>query len=400
MLKRIRVNNVKSLLNVEFRPGGINLLIGPNNAGKTNLCSAIHFLGLSSFVPLDDAAGIALSEMWNIANISVSSPIFEIEIDCSLPRDGQLIHFNYQVQISSRKWATPGKSLLELVSERLLVSGAEPSLVPILENKAGQVRLLRESSTEPGSLISDRQDHMETSAPTDATMLYRLYDVEAHPVAHLFKNYLTSWSYFNFSATALRSAKMRTPPWRRLVPDGENFSSVLFLAHNENPRLEKKIIDIVRTIEPKLAFLTYFSPDPESVYLSMEDEKGNRFGVQSISDGTLRFMAMTFVILAAAERDELTPTPLIIVEEPENGLYVGHLKPLIERIDKEGKGGQFIFTTHSPYFIDLFDSMLEGVHLMKPGVPSSILMKPDPDRTRKLLEVMPLGELHYREMLT
>jgi predicted ATPase len=240
---------------------------------------------------------------------------------------------------------------------------------------------------------------VETKAPTDATMLSRLYDVEAHPLAHLFKVYLTSWSYFSFSAIALRSPKMSTPPSRWLASDGGNFGCMLFLAHNENPRKEKEIIEIVKTIEPKLAFLTYFSPDPESVYLSMEDEKKNRFGAQSISDGTLRFMAMTYLVLVAAERDESQPAPLVIIEEPENGLYVGHLKPLLQRIDPSGKAGQFIFTTHSPYFIDLFDSNLEGLHLVKPGIPSSVLTKPDPDRIRKLLEHMSLGEMHFREML-
>jgi AAA15 family ATPase/GTPase len=90
---------------------------------------------------------------------------------------------------------------------------------------------------------------------------------------------------------------------------------------------------------------------------------------------------------------------LTIIEEPENGLYVGHLKPLIERIDPSGENGQFIFTTHSPYFIDLFDDNLDGLHLMKPGRPSSVLVKPDPQKTSAMLEKMPLGEMHFREML-
>jgi len=41
MLKRFYVSNFRSLANFEFRPTGLNLLIGPNNAGKTNLCAAM-----------------------------------------------------------------------------------------------------------------------------------------------------------------------------------------------------------------------------------------------------------------------------------------------------------------------------------------------------------------------
>ena len=233
----------------------------------------------------------------------------------------------------------------------------------------------------------------------EESALSRTRESEIRPRCSLFRRYLMSWAYYNLSSMALRArTALRDEPG--LLSDGGNLTRSLFILHNEKPRLERKIIELVKDLEPKLDLLTYFSPDPESVYLFMEDQERHRFSAQSFSDGTLRFMAMTYLILAAAERDENQPAPLVIIEEPENGLYVGHLKPLIERIDKEGKGGQFIFTTHSPYFIDLFDGMLEGVHLMRPGTPSSVLTKPGPDRTRKLLEEMPLGELHFREMLT
>ncbi|HUV65082.1 MAG TPA: AAA family ATPase, partial [Sedimentisphaerales bacterium] len=72
MLKRFRVNNFKSLLNFEFRPVGLNLLIGSNNAGKTNLCSALRFLALSSMASTEDAILNAVGETWNLTNVHVA----------------------------------------------------------------------------------------------------------------------------------------------------------------------------------------------------------------------------------------------------------------------------------------------------------------------------------------
>src|SRR6266481_6715677 len=72
MLRRFRVNNFKSLLNVEFSPSGINLLVGPNNAGKTNLCTALRMAGLSSKQTLDAAALGAIGERWNLTNFYVA----------------------------------------------------------------------------------------------------------------------------------------------------------------------------------------------------------------------------------------------------------------------------------------------------------------------------------------
>ena len=119
-----------------------------------------------------------------------------------------------------------------------------------------------------------------------------------------------------------------------------------------------------------------------------------------MSDGTLRFLAIAYVILTSAQIAETEGfAPLTIIEEPENGLFVGHLKPLLQRIETDGKLGQFIFTTHNPYFVDLFDKCLEGVHVIKAGTPSSVLTRPDPAKLKQLLDDMTLGELHFHDML-
>jgi predicted ATPase len=91
---------------------------------------------------------------------------------------------------------------------------------------------------------------------------------------------------------------------------------------------------------------------------------------------------------------------LSVIEEPETGIFVGHLKPLLESIDPSGREGQYIFTSHSPYFIDLFDAHLDGVLLLKRERTHTTLVQPDPDKVLPLIEEeFSLGELHFREML-
>ena len=58
-----------------------------------------------------------------------------------------------------------------------------------------------------------------------------------------------------------------------------------------------------------------------------------------------------------------------------------------------------IFTSHSPYFIDLFDDRLDGVFVMKRGEEHSSIVQPDAEKVKARLEKYPLGEMHYREML-
>ena len=399
MLKRFRVSNFKSLLNVEFKPVGLNLLVGPNNAGKTNLCSALRFLGLTSSGTLENAAKAALGETWNISNVYVSEKekTIELEVEATLSDQGEQLEFDYLLRIAAERDSSSLRQSLKVSEEVLKLTGGKFKQTPLLENRNGLAKLLHERCFLGEDSFRDK--YVETLTPQDATMLSRLFDLDTNRRANLFKRYLQSWSYYNLYPHALRSPEVVNET-ALIRHDGSNLSKVLYALHNEKPRFERKIIEMVRTLEPKLDLFTFTSPDPDSVYLFLEDQAGNRFSTQSISDGTLRFMAMSYLILTQGNLGDASgPAPLILIEEPENGLYVGHLKPLLEKIDRSGQFGQFVFTSHSPYFIDLWDSNLEGIHLLKPGKPSSVLVRPNPDKIRQLLDQMPLGELHYREML-
>lgn len=397
MLKRLRVSNFKSLVNVEFYPVGSNLVIGKNNAGKTNLCSAVRFVSLTSLGSLEDAAKAVLGETWNISNVYVSDKTIEFEVEASLEEHGEELEFHYNLTISADRDPSTLKQSLKVAEEVLTVSGGIFEQTALLENRNGQAYLLHEKRFTGEAIGVDTK--VATLSPQDATMLSRLYDLETNRRANLFKKYLQRWSYYNLNPHALRNPRVLTE--RQVIHhDGSNLSKVLFTLHNEKPRLERKLLDMVRTVEPKLDLFTFSSPDPESVYLFLEDDAGNRFSTQSISDGTLRFLALSYLILTTAEYGgELSISPLISIEEPENGIYVGHLKPLIESIDSSGRYGQYIFSSHNPYFIDLWDSNLDGVHLIKSGKPSSVITRPNRVKTEKLLDQLPLGEMHFREML-
>ena len=396
MLKRFRVNNFRSLLNVEFRPVGVNVLIGPNNAGKTNLCSALRFLGLTASQSLEDAIRASVGETWNIRNVYVPQGPIEIEIACSLPYGDVPMDVDYSLSFSVRAEPTASGQMFHVSKEILKATGGNFAQTELIRNVSGKVSLLDEVWTRKPGSPGFHYDEFEV--PTQTTMLHRLYDRAANRCASLFRKYIQNWAYYNLSPSALRSPDVAQEA-AGLRSDGGNMTRTFFLLHNEQPYVEGKLIEIIRALEPRLNLFTYSSPDPEHVHLYMEDRERNRFSTQSISDGTLRFMAMTYLLLSGEDSKTDSLPHLTIIEEPENGLYVGHLKPLFERLSARGHPHQFIFTTHSPYLVDLFDSCLEGVHVVKPGVPSSEIKKPDIEKTRKLLEEMPLGEMHFREML-
>jgi predicted ATPase len=400
MLKRLRINNFKSLLNFEFKPVGMNLIIGQNNAGKTNLCSALRFLGLSSKYNLDNAMSYTLGERWNLTNFNVQDNSFiEIEMDCELMYEGEAVSFAYSLRLGTSNGKSTEAKSLNVEEERLTASGGPFAQTPLLENHKGKVKMLHEEGFVKG--LANSPFYVTARVPDNATMLSQLYELENNPRAILFREFLRSWNYYNFSPDVLRQPNVKQDIDNdALAASGANLSRALFTIHNEKPRIEKKLYEIVRLLEPRLEYFTFSSPDPEHVHLFIEDMAGHHLSASSISDGTLRFIAMAYVIIMAKEQSHNVGfPPLAVIEEPENGLYVGHLKPLIEKIDVTGRCGQFFFTSHSPYFIDLFDSNIEGIHVVKSGHPSSVLVKPDPHEVERLLKEMPLGDMHFRDML-
>src|SRR5208283_1067703 len=142
MLKRFHVGNFKSLLNVEFKPVGLNLLVGPNNAGKTNLCSALRFLGLTSSGTLENAAKAALGETWNISNVYVSEKekTIELEVEAVLSDQGEQLGFDYLLRITADRDTSSLKQSLKVAEEVLKLTAGRFQQTPLLENRNGQAK--------------------------------------------------------------------------------------------------------------------------------------------------------------------------------------------------------------------------------------------------------------------
>jgi predicted ATPase len=225
-------------------------------------------------------------------------------------------------------------------------------------------------------------------------MLNRLYDSEANARANHFKWYLASWQYCALSATALRGFEHR-PNQTRLFLEGGNLGSVIYKLKTENEREYRNLIKHLQTVDPSIDIINFSVPSDDKIFMFFEDRKGKSLPAPLASSGTLRYLALLYVLVAQPQWF----SSLRIVEEPENGIYVGYLKDLLEATGEVKPPQQLIFTSHSPYFVDLFDDKLDSIFLMKRGDYHSSITQPDPDLVRKRLENFPLGEQHFREML-
>ena len=397
MLEEFTVDNYKSLINVTFRPRQQNLLLGMNNAGKTNLCQALMFVGMSARSPLVDCAQLIAGGPFGMTNFYLGKTTIDFHVKASVPfspvsTEPEILTFRYDLSLSYQppRGADPSE-VLQVESESLRVSGVSFDEVELLSNtRSGGYRLLNETSHFRGD-----PDYVEGTIPRDATMLSRLYDSTAHPRAECFKRYLSRWQHYAITPPGWRETGYQ-PHQFVLSSDGSNLASVIYHLKTTNEREYRNLLRHLQRIEPAVELINFFPPQQNYVFMFFEDRMGNRLHAENASPGTLRFLAIAYVLFC---QPALAPPPLIVVEEPENGVYVGLFKDLVETLYELSNGPQVIFTSHSPYFIDLFDTRLESVFVMKRGEKHSSLTQPDVATVKARLEKFSLGEQHFREML-
>ena len=388
MLQEFRVDNFKSLINVVFKPMEINLLIGGNNSGKTNLCQALRFVSCSAFTTLDACADLVPIWRSDITHFALDKDATDFYVRADEMYEEERLTFEYELTIKPPNTGL-GEATIRLDREVLNVIGDGFDKTVLLENNAGRIRLLNEKGFMNGA-----RSYVETNASTDATMLQRLYDPEANPRAIHFKRYLTGWAYYDLSPVAMRGLAYQ-PHQHVIMSDGSNLASVLFGLKTTNERAYRELLAVVRKIEPELDLVNFNTSLENHVLMYFEDKRGHPFSVVNASSGTLRFLALAYVLMIQYRNNS---SSLCIIEEPENGIYVGLLKTLFE-MSSPGQP-QLVFTSHAPYFIDLFDDRLGGIFVLDRRQGHASITQPDTARARKWLEKdFPLGEQHFRDML-
>jgi predicted ATPase len=403
MLKRIRINNCLSFDNFEIELEKVNVLIGKNSTGKSNFCHVLQFLRLSQEVnDLRDAAVRALGLNARFTNIYSKNNKSEFEIECEVPKSiaGGKNGSHRYIYTLILKHDKPGKtypSMLTVEKEQLDLfdSGGKP--IALFNNKCGKVEILSESSMKSGSL-----NYLKDEIPPFKTMLHEIVDSKEHQLANRFKAFISRILHFDFDMVSLRNHSLIPGITTQIGARGENLSWAIYYLEKQKREYYDGMMSVFRQIDKNI-YRIEFNEDlirnQNVAFPLFFDEHGNSFTSESLSDGTLMFIGYFMISIMADIRFlDNKFHPLYSIEEPENGIHVGLLKLLYKMLCQSN--GQYIITSHSPYVIDLFDDNLDGMKVFEKEGNKTVLRKMNKEKINQLLETMPLGEMHFREVLT
>ncbi|MDQ8156870.1 MAG: AAA family ATPase [Gemmatimonadota bacterium] len=316
-LESVTIRGFRSIEAVDALPlGAVNVLVGPNGSGKSNFIGAFSFLHAVRDGKLQEyvaRAGGADSVLY-----FGSSSTTELRIKLSFAGGTNA----YDLLLVPTDTG-------ELVPRREIVSFWDKAHYP---QPYGQ--LLSPLGKEAG-----------------------ISGTEQDGIASYVRRHLAKWRVYHFHDTGSRSALKRTSDVadnRFLRSDGSNLPSFLYLLSERYPDSFRVIVAAIRLVAP---FLDRFHLEPEALNAErMRLEWVHRdsdafFDVSSLSDGTLRFIALTTLLLQPVE---LRPS-VILIDEPELGLHPYAIAMLAGLIRQSSAETQVIVSTQSPILLDHFE---------------------------------------------
>ena len=334
-LRSMFARNYRSLRSIRMDLSDVNLFIGENGVGKSNLYRSLQLVQAAVRGRLTyeiSSEGGMFSAMWSGKRRSHDSP--RIRFDVELLDMERAATFHYSIEAGIRPPTAAGFSLEpEIKTEELTF-------------EAGRRPVTMMKRDGPGIAVRGENGRMEAyreQALPSETAIALLGDAGHYPEIGAFRRAVDAWRFFHGFRTD-RGSPLRAPCLAITSPmldeDGANIAAVFAtLKHIRGDTVE---LDCVIAAALGGARLVVPVPEETADFGLMLPEFPNRvFQPRELSDGQIRFLG-----LAAALMSYRLP-PLIALNEPEASLHPDMLVPLADMIAEAAKTSQIWIVTHS-----------------------------------------------------
>jgi predicted ATPase len=327
-LRNLNISGYKSISHdhpVTIELDDINILLGANGSGKSNIISffkMLNFMMSGSFQLFVEQAGTSQVFLHHGAKYTNS---IEGELYFGSPTQDN----NYSFTL---KHATPDR--LIITSERIGWFNA---------NRAVDYDLCENSNFKESALIKYKDDDDEDT---------RLR--EASQIIHTLLSNCKVYQFHDSSPQSSIRQSSQIDVAYYLQSEGNNLASFLYYLKEQHPFNYNKIVSYIRLILPQ--FKDFYLEPNEKGYVSLKwiDIFQNDYILlpQQFSDGTIRFIALATLLL----QPEITIPKVIIIDEPELGLHPFAIEQLAEMIKEASLHTQVIVATQSPGLVDEFET--------------------------------------------
>ena len=343
---------------VEF--GDVTVLLGANGAGKSNVVSFFRMLAFLTTGALQEY----------IARAGTADSLLHYGSQHSPRMDAELVF--------------SGDSATDIYTFSL--SSAAPDTL-VFTNEA--IRFHREGHPEPLEKLLDsghKESMLESCAQTDET-------------SKIIFGLLRGCRPYHFHDTS-DSAKIRKAGYledaRYLRSDAGNLAAYLLAMRDGQREYYDRIVRTIQQICPQFSNFVLRPSERNSDYIILNWREKHHpeylMGPHQLSDGTLRFMALTTLFLQPPEK----LPPVVVIDEPELGLHPTAIAALAGFIEGAAPTVQTILATESRTLIDHFD--LAQIRPIEHRDGESRFLELSPEEFSDWLDDYSTGELWEKNM--
>jgi len=356
--------------------GPLNLVIGTNGSGKSNLLEAIgllkHAPGLLS-TSVREGGGIR-DWLWKGAE---HTPTASINAVISNPKGPTSLRYVLSFTEVAQRF--------EIVDERIENDKSDngqtgPSIYyhyeqgrPVLYPEGKKRIPTRALVDADRSILAQRRDPDRFPEIT--------YLGEIFPDIRLYRE----WTFGRYSAPRLPQKVDLPNKW--LESDGSNLGLVLNRLRRDRTS-KARLLDALRKL---YGGIDDFDVQIEGGTVQVFFHEGNMtIPATRLSDGTLRYLCLLAILC------DPNPPPLVCIEEPELGLHPDILPTLADLLKDASTRCQIIATTHSDVLVDAMTDTPEAVLICEKHEGATTLRRLSKSDVEVWLDRYRLGELWTR----
>ena len=383
-IQTIRLNNILSYgsSDDEFSLKPLNVLIGPNASGKSNLVEALSLLAAAPRdlqATIREGGGIR-DWLWKgtprraaaTVEVTVENPKGQMPLRYRLSFTETGARFELRDEAVEDKSKTNPHEAQPYFYYRY--QGGRPVL-----NVRGESRferhLMREDVKPDQSILSQRRD--PDSYPELTYLANRFEQMRFYREFHVGRH------------TPPRLPQKADLEQSQLLEDASNLGLVLNDLLNQPP-VKHQLLENIRGFYSSVEdVFTSVSGGTVQIFFH-EKDLCHSVPATRLSDGSLRYLCLLAVLCHP------DPPPVVCIEEPELGLHPDVIPQVARLMVEASSRSQLFVTTHSDILVDELTSTPDSVIICEKSHGATQLRRLDSEQLKPWLEKYRLGELWLR----
>lgn len=360
-IKNFTIDGFKSIRNMELELRQLNVLIGANGAGKSNL---IGFFRLLNFLE-SGALQLHIGEQGGANSLLYYGAKITPQLSSTINFETNSGYNRYHMR------------LIHAAGDTLIFADEEIQYSKKGINTEGPIIPLGSGHKESG-MIAQSEGNVRTTATT----------------AKVIRTMMRDWQVFQFhdtSSTAhIKQSKYLDDSYF-LKANAGNLAPFLYQMREYKREYYQKIVETIRLCAP---FFDNFvlTPRDKNIILNWKEKNSEElFGPHQLSDGTLRMMAIVTLLLQPK-----LPS-MVIIDEPELGLHPYAITVLAGLLKSASERSQLLISTQSANLVDELEPQDIIVVDRKDG--QSEFRRPNPSVLNEWLTEYTMSELWEKNVL-